>query len=183
MSNIETAEIIQFAAIRPKLGKKISSHSEAVSDRPRTAAGYFVKEDGLTDTCQNQRLRRSRHDAWRQADSVMNYWWISMKMDTAISRVQNFGTPEGDLHPDRNPEGWHALVAKYRVAWALLMLTPAPDVRSVTWKRAELKAERYKYTGLRPERIERAVADDVEFLKAHPSRRGGGRSSKPEQAQ
>jgi len=51
------------------------------------------------------------------------------------------------------------------------MLTPAPDMQSVTWKRAQLKAENQKHTGLKTERIERAIADDVEFLKAHPTRR------------
>ena len=50
------------------------------------------------------------------------------------------------------------------------MLTPAPDMASVTWKRAQLKARYHKHTDLKPELIERAIADDVEFLKAHPTR-------------
>ena len=29
----------------------------------------------------------------------------------------------------------------------------------------------HKHIGVNPERIERAIADDVEFLKAHPTRR------------
>ena len=57
------------------------------------------------------------------------------------------------------------------------MLTPAPTAREITWKRAELKAERHKHTDLKTERIEQAIADDVEFLRAHPARR----SSKPDQ--
>jgi hypothetical protein len=51
------------------------------------------------------------------------------------------------------------------------MLTPAPDMLSVTWKRAQLKAENHKHTDLKTESIERAIADDVEFLRAHPTRR------------
>jgi hypothetical protein len=113
----------------------------------------------------------------------MEYWHVSMKMDGAISRVQNFGTPEGELHPIRDPKDYWTLVAKWRQAWARLMFTPAPDMLSVTWKRAQLKAGNHKHTDLKTERIERAIADDVEFLKTHPSRRGSGRSSKPEQAQ
>jgi hypothetical protein len=166
----ETAQIIQFAAIRSKLGKKISPSSEPVSDRPRTAAGYFRNED-VSDTCQNQRLRSNRRDVWREADAVMEYWHVSMKMDSAISRVQNFGTPEGDLHPTRNPKDYWTLVEKWRKAWARLMLTPAPDMLSVRWKRAQLKARNHKHTDLKTERIEQAIADDVEFLKAHPTRR------------
>ena len=80
---------------------------------------------------------------------------------------------KGELHPTRNPKDYWQLVVKYRQAWARLMLTPAPDMQSVTWKRAQLKAEHHKHTDLKAERIERAIDDDVEFLKAHPSRRGG----------
>ena len=70
MSNIETAEIIQFAAIRPELGKnRTRAALEPVSDRPRTAAGYFRNED-VSDTAGNQRLRSSRRDVWREADAV-----------------------------------------------------------------------------------------------------------------
>ena len=94
-----------------------------------------------------------------------------MKMDSVISRVQRHGTPEGDLHPTHDPKNHWRLVAKYREAWAHLMLTPAPDAKAVVWKRAQLKAGRHKYTDLTTERIERAIADDVEFLRAHPTRR------------
>jgi hypothetical protein len=86
------------------------------------------------------------------------------------------------LFPAFKTSDW-TLVAKWRQAWARLMLTPAPDMLSVTWKRAQLKAGCHKHTDPKPERIERAIADDVEFLKAHPSRRGGGRSSKRDQEQ
>jgi hypothetical protein len=41
----------------------------------------------------------------------------------------------------------------------------------------------HKYTDIKPERIERAIAEDVEFLRSHPTRRGGRRSSKRDQEQ
>jgi len=47
-------------------------------------------------------------------------------------------------------------------------------MRSVTWKRAELKAGRHKHTDLKTERIERSIADDVEFLRAQPTRQTRG---------
>jgi hypothetical protein len=158
-----TAQIIQFAA-RPKLGKKIGLSVPQLREPPRN-------EEGLTETCKNQRLRSDRLDAWRAADAVMDYWRAVMKMDSAISRVQNCEAPEGKLHPLREPKDHGTLIERYRLAWCHLMLTPAPDMRSVTWKQAQLKAENYKYTGLPPARIEQAIADDVEFLKAHPTRR------------
>ncbi len=161
-----TCEIIQFSAGRPpKLAK---------GQRPKISglrSPIARDEEGLTETAKNSRLRSDRLDVWRAADAVHDYWRLTSKMDTAISRVQNCGAPEGDLHPARDPKGFWTLVEKGRLAWCHLMLTPASDMRSVTWKRAQLKAENYKYTGLTPERIEQAIADDVEFLKAHPTRR------------
>ncbi len=162
LHHTETAQIIQFSAARPKLGKRTASRSEPVSTSQC--------EDGISTTCRNQRLRSHRRDIWREADAVMDYWHVSMKMDGAISRVQHHETPEGALHPVREPKDYWVLVAKYREAWARLMLTPSPDMQSVTWKRAQLKAENHKHTGLKTERIERAIADDVEFLRTHPTR-------------
>jgi hypothetical protein len=92
-------------------------------------------------------------------------------MDSAIFRVQNHGLPEGELHPEFNPRDHSRLLAKYREAFVRLMLTPAPTAREVIWKRAQLKAGHHKHTDLKTERIERAIADDVEFLKAHSTRR------------
>jgi hypothetical protein len=109
-----TAEIIQLFGPRTKRGEKINT------DRSLIPAPQC--EEGVSDTAGNQRLRRDRRDVWREADAVMDYWHVSMKMDTAISRVQNFGTPEGDLRPVRNPAGHWALVGKYREAWVRLML-------------------------------------------------------------
>ncbi len=162
-NHTETAQIIPLFGPRPKPGKKIGSRSEPISNPQR--------EEGLTETCENQRLRSDRLDAWREADAVMRYWHICMKMESAISYVQRFDVPEGKLHPVREPKDHGTLIERYRLAWCHLMLTPAPDMRSVTWKQAQLKAENYKYTGLPPKQIEQAIADDIAFLKAHPTRR------------
>ena len=150
---------------RPKLAK---------GERPKISGlnPPIVRDgEGLTETAKNSRLRGDRRDVWLEADAVIDYWHLSMKMDSVISRVQRHGTPEGDLHPTHDPKNHWRLVAKYREAWAHLMLTPAPDAKAVVWKRAQLKAGRHKYTDLTTERIERAIADDVEFLRAHPTRR------------
>jgi hypothetical protein len=166
ISQPETAQIIQFADARPKLAK---------GERPKISglhAPIVRDEEGLTETAKNSRLRDARHDAWRAADAVMDYWHMAMKWDSAISRVQNCGAPEGALHPVRDPKDYWGLVEKYRIAWCrMMMMTPAPDMRSVTWKHAQLKRGRMRYTGMPTERIEQLIADDVEFLKSHPTRR------------
>jgi len=166
----ETAQIFQFDARRPKREMRRTTHLSAPAPRD---------EEGLTETCKNLRLRQARQDVWREADAVMDYWHVSMKMDSAISRVQHCEAPEGELHPIRDPKHYWTLVEKYRIAWARLMLTPAPTAREIMWKRAQLKAEKHKYTGLKTERLERVIADDVEFLRTHPTRRSGKQGMDP----
>jgi hypothetical protein len=51
------------------------------------------------------------------------------------------------------------------------MLTPAPDVGAVNWKRTQLRGGQHRYTTVKPERLQRAIDADVEWLKAHPSRK------------
>lgn len=102
-------------------------------------------------------------------------------MNGSIERVHHHGLPEGDRHPQYEPKSHYALIPTYRAAIVAQLLTPAPTAREITWKRAVFKHGDHKHIGVNPERIERAIAD--EFLKAHPTRRGGGRSSKPEQEQ
>jgi hypothetical protein len=95
-------------------------------------------------------------------------------MNGAISSVQRHDLPEGNLHPQYEPGQYQALLSKYRAAIMQQLLTPAPTSAEVTWKRTAFKHGDHEYTDVKPERIERAIADDVEFLKTHPTRRKGG---------
>jgi hypothetical protein len=112
------------------------------------------------------------------ADSIRDYWHARWKFDDAISCVQNHKAPEGLFHPPFDPDNRWTLLAKYREAIAQQVLTPAPDTAAITWKRAALKSGQHEYTDVKSERIERAIADDLAFLAAHPVRqstRGAGR--------
>jgi hypothetical protein len=119
----ETAQIIQFAAIRPKVGVKSRNATLPKLAKPQC-------EEGGSETARNHRLRQQRHVASRQADAIREYWRTSMKMDSAIFRVQNHGLSEGELHPEFNPQDHWRLLAKYREAFVRLMLAPAPDARA-----------------------------------------------------
>jgi hypothetical protein len=70
-----------------------------------------------------------------------------------------------------NPQEHWTILAKYRAAIMQQLLTPASTVAEVTWKRAAFKAGQHRHTDVKPERIERAIADDLAFLAAHPVRR------------
>jgi hypothetical protein len=94
-----------------------------------------------------------------------------MKMHHAISSVQRAGLPEGGYHPDIQSEDWFYLLRSYREALVAQFLTPAARLSDVEWKRRSLAAGNHEYTGLTVERIEFAIAQDLEFLAAHPTHR------------
>jgi hypothetical protein len=134
-------------------------------------------EENVSTTYKNWHLRQQRHVKWREADALREYWHASFQMVKAISRVQNNNMPEGDLHPQCNPQDHWTILAKYRAAIMQQLLTPASTVAEVTWKRAAFKAGQHRHTDVKPERIERAIADYVEFLRTHPTRRLLGSNS------
>ena len=79
-------------------------------------------------------------------------------------------------------EHWR-LVELWRAALVKQLLTPAPDLGAVTWKRTQLADEQYKHVGVKRERIELAIAADAEWLAAHPTKRSiaaSRQSSTPE---
>ena len=162
-----TADIIQLFASRPKPGKTFPVRVLVSAERPAAA---YSRHEPATITAENFRLRKERYDAWRPVDAVMGYWLAAMKMHTAISILQNFGAVEVERYPFIEPEEHGTLVNKYRLAWCKLMLTPGPNSGHVRWKRMQLIAKNYEYTGLKPERIEQAVEADVEWLETHPVR-------------
>jgi hypothetical protein len=163
-----TADVIDLAAFRkaattpPKLGGVWEKRLRP--DRPEPE----------TETSKNYRLRLQRRHDWWVANARREYWRIAAKMDDAISHAKRVGLPEGDLHPELAPRKCYDLIAKYREAIMAQLLMPAPTAADVAWKRSTFKHRDHEYTDVKPERIERAIADDVEFLKTHPTRRKGG---------
>jgi hypothetical protein len=157
-----SCEIIQLSASRPKLGKKIGSRSEPISNPQR--------EEGISDTAKNGKLREKRKEAWREAEAATRYWRVRITFHDAISQAKRMEIPEGRNHPAIDSDDRMPMVRKWREALARQVLTPAPDANSVKWKRWALDSGDLAYTGVKAERVEQAIADDVEFLKAHPTR-------------
>jgi hypothetical protein len=85
------------------------------------------------------------------------------------------GTPEGRFHPAVNTDHRRPNVERYRAALVKQLLTPAWDVASVKWKQMALARGEHRYTDVKAERIERAIADDLAFLAAHPVRQSNRR--------
>jgi hypothetical protein len=59
------------------------------------------------------------------------------------------------------------------------MLTPAFDIAGVNWKRARFQAGQYRHTDGKPERLQHAIEADIEWLKAHPTRKSIAASRPP----
>ena len=106
------------------------------------------------------------------AEAATRYWRLRIDFQSAVSWAQRMEIPEGRFHPS-DPEECDrmSMVGKYRAALVKQLLTPAWDVNSVKWKQMALARGQHHYTDVKPERIERAIADDLAWLAAHPTRR------------
>jgi hypothetical protein len=165
-----TAQVIQIADFR-----KTSKRARPV----RVARPERVTAEPETETGRNFRLRQQRRADWCRADAIREYWKATREMDSAVHRVQQHELPEGDLHEPLVPGSCWPIIAKHRAAIMAQLLTPAPTAREVEWKRAVFKGGDHEYTDIKAERIERSIAEDVEFLRTHPTRRAGKQGIDP----
>jgi hypothetical protein len=92
-------------------------------------------------------------------------------MHSAIGRVKMNKVAESDLHPEHIQHECNQFVAFWRAAKRVLLLTPAPDRQAVEWKQRKLKGDKgLRYCSIKPGELERAIAKDIAWLKAHPTR-------------
>jgi len=147
-----SAEIIDFTS---------RHRTPDADDAPRKAAGT------LTTTAKNEHLRSARREAWRKADAIANYWRALLDFTDAVSRAKNHDLKEARAHTKTSYEARWSILDSYREALGKHLLTPAPDVVSVNWKRRQLSKT---YIGVEKELVEKAIADDIAFLDAHPTR-------------
>jgi hypothetical protein len=119
-----------------------------------------------TETARNGKLRNKRRDIWWSAEAATRYWRVRLEFDRAVQAAQRLELPEGSNHPvvDRSKD--RQLVQCWREALVKQLLTPAWDVASIKWKQMALARGQHRYVDVNPERIERAIADDLEFLAA-----------------
>jgi hypothetical protein len=124
----------------------------------------------LTITNRNKRLREQRYDVWRKAAAATCYWRAMLDLHHAISVGQDHGIPETSRHPPTTQYNW-PLLENYRKAEVEQLLTPAPTVALVKWKQDVFAKGQYRFTDVKKERIEKAIADDLAFLASHAIRR------------
>jgi hypothetical protein len=143
--------------------QEMVAESRAIDDRPAP---------GVTATAQNGHLRQDLKEAWRMAEAAVRYWRTRVDFEDAVSSAQRMGLPEGRSHAPLDDDRM-SKVKSWRAAIVRQLLTPAPDAASVKWKQAAWARD--NYLAVKPERIERAIADDLAFLAAHPVRQSNRR--------
>ena len=175
-----TCEIIQFSAAtrpaRPASDQQTPAGVTAFSDRALTPRqmrrlGKPELPPPATETARNSRIRSARRDAWWHAARLAEYWRARLDWHSALGTAQKYEIGDSASFPSAaENETRFGLVDKWREAVAKKLLTPAPDLAAITWKRAKLESRDFLQLPVKKERTERAIADDVEFLEAHPTR-------------
>jgi len=100
----------------------------------------------------------------------MDYWRARTDWQGALECAQTCGVADSAKIRPVDAESYQVLVERWREAVAKKLLTPAPDLAGINWKRAQLKSSGFPYLPVKKERVERAIAEDVAFLAAHPTR-------------
>ena len=167
-----SCEIIQFSTAARVSAKRHVSDEAIVDAVDRVLAQRRERPlpEPLTETCKNQRLRNARKVAWSLARHTTDYFRGLLDWESTLSFAQGQGIPDALNYPEVDPGRRYTLVEKWRAVLVKQLLTPAPDVGAVTWKKAALKQGQHTHIGVKTERIEQAIAADVEWLNAHPTK-------------
>jgi hypothetical protein len=164
-----SCEIIQFStAARPAPGLAPSGNRALTPWQRRREAK--PKLPPATETAKNSRIRLARRDAWWLAGRETDYWRARMDWVDALEIAQKWGVGDSDEY-DPPTESRMTLVQRWREAVVKQLLTPAPDMGAVVWKRAQMAGRGFSHLPTSAERVARMIEDDDAFLKAHPARR------------
>jgi hypothetical protein len=161
-----SCEIIQFSTVaRP---------TRPVSDRRPLGQRMREAKPALpptaTETAKNSRIRAERREAWWLARMTADYWHARLKWRNELATAQRFGIGDSTSFPPPVSAGPFDDVDMWRQTVAKQLLTPSPTLGDVAWKRAKIKSDDFKQLPITLTRAEQAIADDVAFLDAHPTR-------------
>jgi hypothetical protein len=92
----------------------------------------------------------------------------------AGSGIMSWRSPKntGSATADRSRRRPLPVRLRLSIRGAKRLLTPAPTLADVAWKRAKIKSDEFDQLPITLARAEQAIADDLAFLAAHPTRRG-----------
>jgi hypothetical protein len=169
-----SCEIIQFSAAAR--ASRMAIHEPAVAEgtltpRQRRREGKPELPPPATETAKNARIRIERRDAWWFAERVADYLHARFMWQRELETAQKYGIGDSRSFQLLAPASPFEGVDAWRLAVAKQMLTPAPTLATVAWKRAKIKSDEFNRLPVSLARAEQAIADDLAFLAAHPTRR------------
>ena len=168
-----SGQIIQFAELAAARDAKETRGSGALGrlrakQKAKLNARLAIPKEKLSTTAWNKNQRDRLKDAWRKAEAVRDYWRAKIDLESAASRVQSFGLPEGRLEPEYSGSDRYAYVDSWRAALVKQMKTQSPDMGAVAWKR-QLSDYTFRDPAIQKE-CRRIIAADTKYLMDHPTR-------------
>jgi hypothetical protein len=170
-----SAEIFQFSTAlrRSKKIKTSTRVGEDIDDNlpAEVTCGRASRPllPHATETAKNLRIRIARRDVWRQAERTRRYWLARADWVDALGTAQRWKVADSASLAENGDR--ITLIRMWREALVEQLLTPAPDMGAVAWKRTTLKTDKFKQLPITMAQAEQAIAVDVAFLAAHPTRR------------
>jgi hypothetical protein len=178
-----TCQIIEFAEFArrymaredAKPAKKVNAMARYRREQAEKHAAKMQQietaPETMTATGRNAILRHDRWVTWRERRRLTKYWRARLDWDHALEVAQEFDVGDSNTFAKHGYEQAESavLVDLWRVALIGQMLTPAPDLRAVEWKRAELRKRHHRFVATVTEaQLQQSIADDVAWLAAHP---------------
>lgn len=142
-----------------------------------------LSEEVLTDTHYNSLARNSLREAWDKARLTTDYFQAKHALIFAemIYKIRVVGCSDVKEHAYEQER--LDIVDQLRAAVAVQIMTPAPDLAAVDWKKRKVKDKLVRYGSLTTEQIMARIAEDEAFLAAHPitkrPRRDRGKRKEP----
>ena len=150
--------------------------NHVLTPRQRRREGKPELPPPATETAKNARIRTERRDAWWLAERVADYWHARWKWRNGLETAQRYGIGDSGSFPPAPAYPFQA-VDTWREAVAKQLLTPAHTLAAVAWKRAKIKSDEFNRLPITLARAEQAIADDLAFLAAHPTRRSKSKTT------
>lgn len=165
------ASIVRFSS------PDVARQSQATMQRISEAEHLASLAGGISsDVALNELLRERRKDAWRRADAKVCFLCSQLDLFAATKHAQRHGLVAARGLPVPDEGERFNLVENCRRALLEQILTPAPTVADLAWKRRKVASlNPYDWVGATLEQVEEVLDRDETFLRSFPTRRSPNR--------